>query len=114
MNTVTPSSPRLQVKGKMHSELGRARHAVEKPRHHQVFFSLVQRPNQVILGTTSMSREEPNKSPLVLCCSELWLVFTYRHSVVSCFYDTGVPSPWQVLLGTIIKQIKTFQLSKHP
>ena len=74
MNTVTPSRPRLQVKGKPHSALGRARHVVEKPGQHQVFFFLVQRPNQVILGTMSVSRESPT-SRCWLCCSEPRLLF---------------------------------------
>lgn len=120
MNTMTLSSPRSQMKGRPHSERGRARNVVEKLGQYQVFvvlvffFPLVQRPNQVILGTTNMSRENPT--------SHCWHSATLYHgcflltvtSVVSCFYDTGIPSPRQVPLRTIIKQIKMFQILKHP
>lgn len=106
------------MKGKPHSECGRARNVVEKLGQYQVFLiffpPLVQRPNQVILGTTNMSRENPtshcrHSATLYHGCFSPTVT-----SVISCFYDTGIPSPRQVPLRTIIKQIQMFQILKHP
>lgn len=97
-------SPRLTRPGMLWNNLGRIR----------PLFSLVQRPNQSILGTTSVNRESLTSQCQCSAALNHGCFFAYRHSVVSCFYDIRLPSPWQVLLGTIVKKIKMLQLSKLP
>lgn len=68
VNTVSPSCSRLQEKEGPHSERGRARHVWKSLGSSKSFF-LVQRPNQAVLGTMSMSWESPTSH----CqCSAAW------------------------------------------
>lgn len=95
-------SPHLARPGTLWNNLGSIRS----------FFSLVQRPDQSILATTSVNRETPTshcQCSAALNCGCLLLTGTLLFHV---FYDTRVSSPWQVLLGAIIKKIKMLWLSK--
>lgn len=75
MNTMTPSSPRLQVRGKPHSVVVRARHVVEKPRQHQVFLFASSKASSSYSGHQKHEQGELNKSLLAAGCSVLWMLF---------------------------------------